>query len=141
MDPERFADFAAIQHRSFVVNRYRLLSNPRRATPNIAALSIYENDRASRRGHRREEVLVVLSLSEWVLLIAGLLSVAVVVGVTAGRYRLPLTAVLAVVGFLAGWAGNEFGIVSPLRGERFNEVVTVLFLPVLVFHAALHEFL
>lgn len=78
-----------------------------------------------------------LDLSAWVLLIAGLLTVAVVVGVTAGRYRLPLTAVLAVVGFLAGWAGSRFDLVSPLRGELFNEVVTVLFLPVLVFDAAL----
>lgn len=78
-----------------------------------------------------------LDLSAWVLLIAGLLTVAVIVGVTAGRYRLPLTAVLAMVGFLAGWVGSRFGMVSPLRGELFNEVVTVLFLPVLVFDAAL----
>lgn len=80
---------------------------------------------------------MALGLSGWVLLIAGLLTVAVIVSVTARRYRLPLTAVLAVVGFLAGWGGSHFGMVSPLRGELFNEVVTVLFLPVLVFDAAL----
>lgn len=78
-----------------------------------------------------------LSLSGWVLLIAALLASAVVLGVTAGRYRLPFTAVLAVVGFLAGGVGSAYGVVSPLRGELFNEVVTVLFLPILIFDAAL----
>lgn len=80
---------------------------------------------------------MVWTLADWVLLVAALLAVAVVVGVTAGRYRLPLTAVLAVLGFLAGWVGSMFGVVSPLRGDLFNDVISVLFLPILVFDAAL----
>ena len=78
-----------------------------------------------------------MSLPQWLLVLSGLLASAVVLGVLAGRVRLPLTAVLAVVGFLGGWAGRRMGIASPLGGETFEEVVAFLFLPVLVFEAAL----
>jgi CPA1 family monovalent cation:H+ antiporter len=78
-----------------------------------------------------------VNLPEWMLVLSGLLASAVVLGVLAGRVRLPLTAVLATVGFLGGWIGREAGIASPLGGPAFEEVLAFLFLPVLVFEAAL----
>lgn len=78
-----------------------------------------------------------MSLPLWILQISALLSAAVVVGSFAERFRLPLTVVLAVFGFGAGWLGQQIGFTSPVRGEQFEEVVVFLFLPVLVFEAAL----
>ncbi len=78
-----------------------------------------------------------MSLPEWVLQASVLLAAAVLLGVFARRVRLQLTVVLAVVGFLAGWLGEPLGIESPLRGEEFEEVLIFLFLPVLIFAAAL----
>ena len=57
--------------------------------------------------------------------------------VLAARVRLPVTVVLAAVGFLAAWIGGFLGVEAPLRGEEFEEVVVFLFLPVLIFEAAL----
>jgi len=45
--------------------------------------------------------------------------------------------VLAVVGFVAGWLLEPLGVEIPLRGEEFEEILLFLFLPVLVFDAAL----
>ncbi len=78
-----------------------------------------------------------MSLPQWILLISVLLAAAVLLGILARRVRLQLTVVLAVVGFLAGWLGEPLGIEIPLRGEEFEEVLVFLFLPVLVFDAAL----
>lgn len=78
-----------------------------------------------------------MSLPQWILLVSGLLALAVVLGAVSRRIRLPLTAVLAAIGFLVAWAGEPLGFASPLRGEAFREAVTYLFLPVLVFEAAL----
>ena len=78
-----------------------------------------------------------MGLPQWLLELSALLAVAVVLGVLSRRVRLPLTAVLAVVGFLAGWLGGPLGIASPLHGEAFEAVVVFVFLPVLVFEAAL----
>jgi monovalent cation:H+ antiporter, CPA1 family len=78
-----------------------------------------------------------MDLPLWILLVSGLLALAVVLGVLAKHVRLPLTVVLAGMGFLVGWAGEPLGLVSPLRGAAFGEAVTYLFLPVLVFEAAL----
>ena len=73
-----------------------------------------------------------MNLPEWLLGVSALLAGAVLLGVLAKRVRLPLTAVLAVVGVGAGaFVGN------PLQGENFEEVVVFLFLPALVFEAAL----
>ena len=73
-----------------------------------------------------------MNLPEWLLGVSALLAGAVLLGVLAERVRLPLTAVLAVVGVGAGaFVGN------PLQGENFEEVVVFLFLPALVFEAAL----
>ncbi len=78
-----------------------------------------------------------MSLPQWLLLVSALLALAVLLAVLAGRVRLPVTVVLAVVGFLAAWIGGFVGFETPLRGEEFEEVVVFLFLPVLIFEAAL----
>ncbi len=77
-----------------------------------------------------------MTLPEWIIQISTLLAVAVLLGVFSQRIRLPLTAVLALIGFLAAWFGSSF-VVSPLRDEQFEAVVVFIFLPVLVFEAAL----
>lgn len=78
-----------------------------------------------------------MSLPEWVLQASVLLAAAVLLGVLARRVRLQLTVVLAAVGFLAGWLGEPLGVENPLQGEEFEEVLVFLFLPVLIFAAAL----
>lgn len=78
-----------------------------------------------------------MSLPDWLILTSGLLAGAVVLDVLARRIRLPLSVVLAVAGFLAAWLGGSLGVESPLRGERFEEVVVFVFLPLLVMDAAL----
>lgn len=78
-----------------------------------------------------------MSLPQWVLQASVLLAAAVLLGVLARRVRLQLTVVLAAVGFLAGWLGEPLGVENPLRGEEFEEVLVFLFLPVLIFAAAL----
>ncbi len=77
-----------------------------------------------------------MSLPEWLLLVSSLLALAVLRAVLAGRVRLPVAVVLAVVGFLAAWIGGFLGGENPLRGEEFEEAV-VFFLPVLIFEAVL----
>ncbi len=78
-----------------------------------------------------------MSIPEWVLQLSVLLAGAVLLGLLARRVNLQLTVVLALVGFLAGWLGEPFGIENPLRGEEFEEVLVFAFLPVLIFAAAL----
>ena len=78
-----------------------------------------------------------MRLPEWLLLCSALLAGAVVLDVLARRVRLPLTVALAVGGFLAAWLGGPLGVQSPLHGERFEEVVVFVFLPLLVMEAAL----
>lgn len=78
-----------------------------------------------------------MSLPEWLLLASALLAGAVVLDVLARRVRLPPSVALAAAGFLAAWLGASLGVESPLRGERFEEVVVFVFLPVLVMEAAL----
>lgn len=78
-----------------------------------------------------------MNIPQWLLVVSGLLAFAVLLGMFAQRVRLPVTVVLALVGFLAAWFGGTFGITSPLRGEMFEEVVIFLFLPPLVFEASL----
>ena len=78
-----------------------------------------------------------MTLPDFVLQISLLLAVAVVIGVLARRVRVPLTALLTMIGFLAAWAGDAVGIGSPVHGEEFEEVLVFIFLPVLIFAAAL----
>ncbi len=78
-----------------------------------------------------------MTLPQWLLLISALLLASVLLGLLAGKVRLPFTVVLAVVGFLAGWIGGPLGFEMPLEGQQFEEVLVFVFLPVLVFAAAL----
>lgn len=78
-----------------------------------------------------------MSLQQWVLVISALLAGAVLLGVLAQRVHLPFTVVLAAFGFAAGWLGGPLGIERPLQGEEFEQILVFLFLPVLVFAAAL----
>lgn len=77
--------------------------------------------------------LLPTALLEMSLLLGG----AVLVGLFAQRLRLPLTVVLAVAGILATQLGLDIALVGLLEGEGFKELLVNLFLPVLVFEAAL----
>jgi CPA1 family monovalent cation:H+ antiporter len=79
-----------------------------------------------------------MSLPDWMLQLSLLLSFAVVLGLLARRIGLPHTVVLAVLGFVAGAVGRVLGLEIPLHGETFEEVVIFIFLPPLVFQAALN---
>ena len=77
-----------------------------------------------------------MSLTNALLEVSGLLTLAVLLGLLARRAHLPLTVVLVVVGFLAS-AVDVVPAVGQIEGEVFEEVVVFVFLPVLVFAAAL----
>ena len=78
-----------------------------------------------------------MTLAEWLLFVSALLGLAVLVSIGARRLRLPLTVVLAVVGFVTAWIGGRVELSSPLHGHVFEEVLVFVFLPILVFEAAL----
>ena len=67
---------------------------------------------------------------------SALLAVAVFVGLAAKRVRVPLSVVLVVVGLVAAAIGLS-PEVGRMEGEAFEQVVVFVFLPVLVFAAAL----
>jgi CPA1 family monovalent cation:H+ antiporter len=77
-----------------------------------------------------------MELPRLLLELSALLTVAVLVGLVAQRMHVPLSVVLVAVGFLATASGADLEI-GGLEGEAFEEVVVFLFLPVLVFAAAL----
>jgi CPA1 family monovalent cation:H+ antiporter len=77
-----------------------------------------------------------VELSRLLLEISALLILAVLLSLAARRMRVPLSVVLVVVGFLAAALGLRPDI-GRLEGEAFEEVVVFVFLPVLVFAAAL----
>jgi len=80
-----------------------------------------------------------MDISESLLEISLLLIGAVFIGIVARRFRIPVTVVLAVGGFLFAWAaGSEaLPLVESLYGEQFAETVVNLFLPILIFEATL----
>ncbi len=77
-----------------------------------------------------------MELPHLLLEMSALLVLAVMLGLLARRIGVPLSVVLVVVGFLAAAVGLTPEI-GQLQGEAFEEVVVFLFLPVLVFAAAL----
>ncbi len=82
----------------------------------------------------------MIDLPHWLLRISLLLALAVLLAMLARRLRLPVTVVLVIVGFLANWAAAPLGFEDPLgdlHGEEFEEIVVFLFLPALIFAAAL----
>lgn len=80
-----------------------------------------------------------MDLSSTLLEISLLLTGAVIIGIVAKRWRIPVTVLLAVGGFLLAWGGGDelLPLVENLKGEEFEQVVINIFLPVLVFEAAL----
>lgn len=82
-----------------------------------------------------EEFLVDLprALLEMSILLAG----AVLVGLIAQRIHIPLTVVLAVVGLLVIELGGDLALRDLLVDEGFEELLVNLFLPILIFEAAL----
>lgn len=81
--------------------------------------------------------LCPVSLPDWLVLSSALLSAAVALGLLARRIGIDVTVVLVIVGFLGRVVADAAGAEIPLQGEAFEEVVVFLFLPVLVFEAAL----
>ncbi|MBA2416322.1 MAG: sodium:proton antiporter [Geodermatophilaceae bacterium] len=77
-----------------------------------------------------------MELPQLLLEMSALLALAVMLGLVARRIRVPLSVVLVIVGFVAAAVGLAPEI-GQLQGEAFEEVVVFLFLPLLVFAAAL----
>ena len=81
--------------------------------------------------------LEIHEVPDAVLALATLLAVASLLAVLTRRLRVPLTLILVVVGFVAGELARANGVDLPLDGEDFHDVLIFIFLPVLVFEAAL----
>ena len=77
-----------------------------------------------------------MTLAGTVLEVSLLLLLLVVVAILTRHRRLPLTVVLVIVGLALGTFGAS-PQVGELEGEAFEQVVVFLFLPALVFAAAL----
>lgn len=77
-----------------------------------------------------------MELPRLLLEISALLTLAVLLGLVARRTHVPLSVILVAVGFLAAATGLSPEI-GQLEGGAFEEVVVFLFLPVLIFAAAL----
>ena len=78
-----------------------------------------------------------MALPDVLLQLTALLGIAVLVGVGARRLGVPLTVVLTAAGLTASLVLGPLDAVEALRGEAFHEVVVFVFLPGLVFAAAL----
>jgi CPA1 family monovalent cation:H+ antiporter len=78
-----------------------------------------------------------MALPEWLLVVSAMLAVAVLVALVSDRARVPLTVLLVIIGFVLGAVGDAIGVERPLEGEAFEQVLVFIFLPVLVFEAAL----
>jgi monovalent cation:H+ antiporter, CPA1 family len=77
-----------------------------------------------------------MELPRLLLEVSGLLILAVLLSLGARRIGVPLSVILVVVGLLATVSGAAPEI-GRLEGEAFEEIVVFLFLPILVFAAAL----
>ncbi|MGH3739198.1 MAG: cation:proton antiporter [Micromonosporaceae bacterium] len=80
---------------------------------------------------------LVSDLPRALLEVSLLLGGAVLVGLLTRRIHLPLTVVLAVAGLLVTTLGLDFSLVELLQGEGLKELLVNLFLPILIFEAAL----
>jgi CPA1 family monovalent cation:H+ antiporter len=81
--------------------------------------------------------LEIQEIPEAVLAIATLLAIASFLAVLTRRLQIPLTLILVAVGFLAGELARANNVELPLEGEGFHDVAIFIFLPALVFEAAL----
>ncbi|CAA9479364.1 MAG: hypothetical protein AVDCRST_MAG69-676, partial [uncultured Solirubrobacteraceae bacterium] len=78
-----------------------------------------------------------MAVPGWLLVVSAMLAVAVLVALLSHRARVPLTVLLVIIGFVVGAVGDAIGVERPLRDEAFEQVLVFVFLPVLVFEAAL----
>lgn len=81
--------------------------------------------------------LVLGDLPRVLLEASILLSGAVLVSLFTRRIHIPLTVVLAVTGLIVSELGAELAITRLIAGEGFESLVLNLFLPILIFEAAL----
>ena len=82
--------------------------------------------------------LVLTDLPRLLLEASLLLSGAVLVGLVTKRIHIPLTVVLALTGILVAEFGADLTITALISGVGFENLVLNLFLPVLIFEAALN---
>src|SRR5918994_1955415 len=80
---------------------------------------------------------LITDLPTVLLEVSLLLGGAVLVGLVALRINIPLTVVLAVTGLVVSEAGMDLQVTGLVRGEGLKELLVNLFLPVLIFEAAL----
>jgi CPA1 family monovalent cation:H+ antiporter len=81
---------------------------------------------------------VVSALPSALLQVSLLLATAVIIGLVAQRINIPLTVVLAIAGLLVSELGaDDLAVMQLLGGEGFKELLVNLFLPILIFEAAL----
>ncbi|MGH3714746.1 MAG: cation:proton antiporter [Micromonosporaceae bacterium] len=80
---------------------------------------------------------VVTDLPRALLEVSLLLSGAVLVGLLTRRVHIPLTVVLALAGLMVTELGFDLQLVQLLQGEGLRELLVNLFLPILIFEAAL----
>ena len=80
---------------------------------------------------------VVEQIPRALLEVSILLAGAVLVAMATRRIHVPLTVVLAVAGLLASELGADLAVAGLLAGEGFKELLVNLFLPILIFEAAL----
>jgi len=81
--------------------------------------------------------LVLTDLPRLLLEASILLSIAVLISLFTRRLHIPLTVVLAGAGILVTELGADLAIGQLIAGEGFENLVLNLFLPVLIFEAAL----
>ncbi len=77
-----------------------------------------------------------MPVSHAITLLAGMLVLALMLRPTAERLRLPLAAVLVLVGFLGSELLLWFGLDTGVRHDSFHDLIFYVFLPLLVFQAA-----
>ena len=80
---------------------------------------------------------VVEQIPRALLEVSILLGGAVLVAMVTRRIHVPLTVVLAVAGLLASELGPDLAVAGLLTGEGFKELLVDIFLPILIFEAAL----
>ncbi|MCW4354824.1 sodium:proton antiporter [Hoyosella sp. YIM 151337] len=80
---------------------------------------------------------VVEQLPRALLEVSLLLGAAVLISLITRKIHIQLTVVLAVAGLLATEMGADLAVSQMLSGEGFKELLIHLFLPILIFEAAL----
>ena len=81
--------------------------------------------------------LVLTDLPRLLLEASVLLSLAVLVSLFTRRINIPFTVILATAGLMVSELGADLAISQLIAGEGFENLVLNLFLPILIFEAAL----